>query len=307
MFEVYLPIADVKADLFVLVFIGMATGILSGIFGLGGGLISVPFLTIAGVPPQISVATATNQMTAGTLSSCIAYARNKRVDFKLGYSMLSGGLLGNLIGIFVFSHLKTTGNLDAFISISFFFLLSIIGTKTAYEGVVDIYNHIKRNGEHQKLGKHSHWFYSMPFRTKFLSIEEKVSILIPSLVGMIGGFFVLMLGIGGGFIMIPAMLYLLRSDEKFISGTIQFQIIFTSIFATILHAFAGHGLDIILSIILIIATVIGSQIGARIGMNINPKKFRFVLAIIILSIALKIGLDLFLEPESIYKIDQLGK
>jgi uncharacterized membrane protein YfcA len=221
--------------------------------------------------------------------------------------MLVGGLLGNIIGIFVFSHLQVTGNLDSFISVSFFFLLSIIGLKTAYEAIIAVYHHIKRNGEHPKLGRHAHWFYAMPFRTKFLSVDEKISVLIPSLVGMVGGFFVLMLGIGGGFIMIPAMLYLLRADEKFISGTIQFQIIFTSIFATILHALAGHSLDIILSIILIFATVVGSQIGANIGMKIDPKKFRFILAFIILSIAIKMGLDLFIEPENIYKIDQLGK
>ncbi len=307
MIDIYLPIADVKADLLVLIFIGLATGILSGLFGLGGGLISVPYLTLIGIPPQVAVATATNQMTAGTLSSCIAYARKNRVDFRLGAAMLSGGIVGNLIGILVFHYLQVHGDLDTFISVAFFFLLTIIGLKTSYESLISIYNHIKKNGEHVKTQRHGHWFYILPFRTKFRCTEEKVSFLLPAMVGVVGGFFVLMLGIGGGFIMIPAMLYLLKIDEAFLSGTIQFQIIFTSIFSTILHSLTSQNMDIILCIILIFGTVIGAQIGAKIGIKIQPKKFRLILAFIILLIAVNIGADLLIKPDNLYKIDQLGK
>ncbi len=307
MIDIYLPIADVKADLLVLIFIGLTTGVLSGLFGLGGGLISVPYLTLIGIPPQVAVATATNQMTAGTLSSCIAYARKNRVDFKLGVTMLSGGIIGNLLGLFVFEHLKTQGDLDTFISLSFFFLLSIIGLKTCYEAIVSIYFHIKNNGGSTTTKRHAHWFYILPFRIKFKSSEEKVSIVLPALVGLVGGFFVLMLGIGGGFIMIPAMLYLLRVDETFLSGTIQFQIIFTSIFSTILHSLTSQNIDIILCIILILGTVVGAQIGAKLGMKFQPKKFRIVLALIIIVMAINVGSGFLIEPANIYKIEQLGK
>jgi uncharacterized protein len=305
--DIYLPIADIKVGLHLLIFIGLITGIISGIFGLGGGLISVPFLTLIGISPQVAVATATNQMTAGTISSCIAYAKQKRVDFKLGVTMLIGGLKGNLVGIAVFSYLKESGDLDTFISVSFFFLLSIIGVKTAYEAVISIYNHVTKNGIEHKLPKHKHWFYALPFRIKYSSIEERISVLLPAGIGFVGGFFVLMLGIGGGFIMIPAMLYLLRADESNMSGTIQFQIIFTSIFSTILHALTTQNMDIVLCAILIVGTVIGAQIGARVGMKIQPKKFRFILAFVILTIAMSMGADLFIQPDSLYQIDQLGK
>jgi len=305
--EVYLPIADIKVDLLILIFIGLITGILSGIFGVGGGIISVPYLTLIGVPPQVAVATATNQMTAGTLSSCIAYARKSRVDFRLGATMLTGGLLGNLIALGVFNYLKNHGDLDTFISLSFFVLLTVIGLKTAFEAIIAIYDHITNNGEAKKAKRHSHWFYVLPFRVKFKSAEEKISILIPILVGLFGGFFVLMLGIGGGFIMIPAMLYLIRIDESFLSGTIQFQIIFTSIFSTLLHSFTSQNMDIILCVILIFGTVVGAQIGAKIGMKIEPKKFRIVLALIILIMAVNIGSELLIAPENFYEIDQLGK
>lgn len=307
MIDIYLPIADVKADLLVLIFIGLMTGVLSGLFGLGGGLISVPYLTLIGIPPQVAVATATNQMTAGTLSSCIAYARKNRVDFKLGLTMLSGGLMGNLLGLFVFEHLKNQGDLDTFISLSFFFLLSIIGLKTGYEAIASIYSHIHNNDEKTATKRHSHLFYILPLRMKFKSSEEKASILLPTLIGFIGGFFVLMLGIGGGFIMIPAMLYLLRIDETFLSGTIQFQIIFTSIFSTILHSLTSQNIDIILCIILILGTVVGAQIGAKLGIKFQPKKFRIVLALIILVMAINVGSDFLIEPANIYKIEQLGK
>lgn len=307
MIEIYLPIADIKADLLVLIIIGLTTGVLSGIFGLGGGLIAVPCLTLIGIPPQVAVATATNQMTAGTLSSCIAYAKHKRVDFKLGFSMLVGGLFGNLFGIMVFSYLKSTGNLDSVISISFFVLLLSIGLKTGYEAALAIYIHVKKNGEHAPLKKHKHWFYVMPFRTKFRSIEEKVSVLLPAVIGFIGGFFVLMLGIGGGFVMIPAMLYFLRANESYLSGTIQFQIVFTSIFSTILHAVTFQSMDILLCAVLIFGTVIGAQIGAKIGIKIEPKKFRFLLAMVVLIIAVKMGMGLLLEPDNIYSVDQIGK
>lgn len=291
MIDIYLPIADLRVDLFFILAIGLATGILSGLFGLGGGLISVPMLTLLGIPPQTAVITATNQMTAGTLSACIAYARRKKVDFKLGLNLLAGGIFGNFLGILTFEYLQKIGKIDSFISISFFILLIIVSTRSILELYKD---YLKRQPNYVKPKRTRRYVISyLPWQTTYLSIRHEVSILLPLFIGTMGGFLVVMLGIGGGFIMIPAMLFIFKINEQFISGTVQFQVIFTSIIATLLHSFHFQQIDIVLALILIIGTVIGAQIGARIGLKINPKRFKSLLLGIILMTAASVGKKLF--------------
>lgn len=302
--DIYLPIADIKLDALVLIALGVLTGLVGGLFGLGGGIIAVPALTILGVPPMIAVTTATNQMTAGTLSSCLTYAHRGRVDFKLGWIMLIGGVFGTIIGIMTFVYLEKIGVIDTFISVSFFIITTLIIAKSLQEILSNLYT--KARGIERPEDNINRIFTRLPFRMKFTCIKTEISIIAPLIIGFAGGFLVLMLGIGGGFVMIPAMLFLLKADERFLSGTMQLQIVFTSIISTLLHANSHQNMDIILCIFLIIGTVFGSQIGARLGMRIEPKKFKFLLIIMFLIIALKLGINLFARPDSLYTVDIIG-
>lgn len=304
-FNIYLPIAEINLNIFLIIAIGVGIGILAGIFGIGGGLILVPILIAIGVPSQVAVATSTNQMTAASFSGFLAYARRKRVDYKLGALMLIGGLSGATLGVIVFDILTDLGVIDTFISLSFLILLSIVGYTTSKDAIILLYYKLKKL-ERPKL-QHKRWFnkISLPFKVNFISTRHEMSIFSPVIVGFIGGFLVAIMGIGGSLIMLPAMIYLLRISEAFTAGTTHFQIIFTTILATILHSVTSHNLDIVLSTILIVGTAFGVQIGARIGSKCHPENYRLLFALIIFLLCVKVAYGLVITPKSLYSVEPL--
>lgn len=307
MIDIYLPIADIRVDLITLLFIGLITGLVSGLFGLGGGIVAVPFLTFLGIAPQIAVASVTNQMTAGTLPSFYTYARHNRVDYFLGGLLLCGGFIGNIVGLIILKILAAFGQVDLVISLGFLILLSFVSYTTIKDAIISLhYKRKKLERPHKKP-----IFYSavskLPLQYKFISSDYKTSAIVIIFLGIIAGILVMLLGIGGAFIIIPAMLHLLKTEEKFTSGTMQFQLVFTSVVATLLHAIAFNGVDILLCFILIIGTVVGSSIGSKIGLKIEKENFRIVLGIVILLICVRVGYDVFFEPKDIYKVVRMLK
>lgn len=289
-----------SVDLFHLLIIGLVTGIISGMFGLGGGLIAVPMLTFIGIPPQFAVTTATNQMTAGTVSSYLAYASRERIDYKLAFYMMLGGFLGNFVGIKIMFYFKQIGQSDFAITVLFLMVLFGVAISTIW----DAFKAVTRVEQ-----KHTRGFMHrvMPFHAAFKSIDDAISLLMPPIVGFVGGIFVTLLGVGGGFIMVPLMLYYLRVSVEFATGTILFQIIFTSILSTYLHAIALDGVDLVLSVILMVATALGSQFGAKIGMSISPSKYRVLLAILLFGLCVKMFSSAITQPEELFYIDSRSR
>jgi uncharacterized membrane protein YfcA len=302
----YLPIAEIRINLLLLVGIGLFVGTLAGMFGLGGGIIAVPLLSALQIPPSIAVATATNQMTAASFSGYLAYARRGCVDYKLGAFLIIGGIIGSSLGMLLLKRLIEIGRADFFISLSFMIFLTITCFLTLKEIIATTYYKIKKTTPPKPrptiLAQ-----LTLPIKTNFVSAKREISIISPILIGIIGGLFVAFMGIGGSLVMIPAMLYVLRVSERFTAGTSHLQIIFTTIICTIMHALTSKNLDIILSFILIVGTVIGAQIGAILAKNIRQDIMRILFATVILLLSASVGYNLITEPDCTYDFEVLKK
>lgn len=304
--NIYLPIADATINLLALATVGISTGLLAGMFGLGGGLIIVPILTFMGIDYSVAAASSTNQMTASSLSGYLAYARRKRVDYKLSLIMLIGGLLGSASGIALFHYLTKLGILGLVVSICFAVVLGAIGVCTFIDAFTIIYYKI-RNIEKTR-SKHTKGlrFLQMPLRLSFSSCREQVSIISLILVGFVGGILVSMMGIGGSLIMIPMMVYILGVSDAFTAGTTHFQIMFTTILSTFLHSYSGHHLDLVLSSILMIFTALGAQLGVRISSGFHPDNFRIILAFLVLALCAKVMYGMMADPVDIFTLELLS-
>jgi uncharacterized protein len=300
-FEIYLPIAEVSIDMNLLLAIGLVTGVCTGFFGLGGSLIALPLLFMIGIPVNVAVASVTNQMTAGTLSSLVAYSYNGKVDYRLGSLMIMGGIGGTLIGVVIFNYLALIGRVETMIPLLLLVLLILISL-TVVEDIIAKYWLNGRYIERRNKALARAIKFSLPLQTKFISVNSSISMFSPILVGLIGGILIALLGLGGAFIMIPLMLYLLRTKESYTSGTVLFQIVFTSVFANILHALSFQCIDIVLSVILILSTVVGAQIGAQFADKIQPEKFRILYAMLMLSLCTQVAYNLTKEPSEKYQI-----
>jgi len=304
--NVYLPIADVTVNLLAIVMVGIVTGLLAGMFGLGGGLIIVPVLTFLGIDYSIASASSTNQMTASSLSGYLAYARRKRVDYKLGLIMLLGGLIGSTMGIRLFHYLTDVGMLDFVVALCFAAVLGSIGLCTFVDAIIIMYCKLKHLDK-PKI-KRFNWAkkLKMPLRLTFSSCHEDVSIISLVFVGFIGGIFVSIMGIGGSLIMIPMMVYILSVSDAFTAGTTHFQIIFTSILSTLLHSYSCHHLDIVLSSILMVCTALGAQIGVRLTSEFHPDNFRILLALLVLMLCAKVLFGVMATPTDIFTLEMLS-
>jgi uncharacterized membrane protein YfcA len=301
--KVYLPIADVTVNLLAIIMIGMITGLLAGMFGLGGGLIIVPILTLLGIDYSVATASCTNQMTASSLSGYLAYARRNRVDYSLGLIMLIGGLVGSATGIKLFYHLTKIGLLDFVVSICFIVILGTIGICTFFDASRLMYYRIRKT-EAPKVKKISLFpNIKIPFKFSFASCHEPVSVISLILVGFIGGILVSIMGIGGSLIIIPIMVYLLNISPAFTAGTTHFQIIFTTILSTLLHSYSGHHLDIILSSILMLFTALGAQLGVRLSAGFHPDNFRILLAFLMLGLCAKVLYGVMATPFDVFTIE----
>jgi len=298
----YLPIAEVSVNLFVIFGMGGLVGILSGMFGVGGGFLMTPLLIFYGIPPIVAVATEANQIVASSISGAFAHWRRKAVDFKMGTILLFGGVIGSFIGIDLFIFLKDLGQIDLIISLSYVILLGAIGTLIFIEGIRSMIAHRNEKVVQVKKRKDRTWVHSLPLRVRFKKSGLYISIIPPIVIGIAVGIMASIMGVGGGFIMVPAMIYLLRMPTNVVIGTSLYQIIFVTSLVTVLHAYENQTVDVMLAMILMSGGVVGAQIGAALGHKLKAEQLRFLLGILILAVCAKMLIELAVEPKDIYVI-----
>ena len=296
--QIYLPIAEVSVNMFLLLGIGGLVGILSGMFGVGGGFLITPLLFFVGIPPAVAVATSANQIVARSVSGLMAHVKRRGVDFIMGGVLLAGGLVGSALGVQVFTLLKAAGQVDLLVNLCYVVFLGIVGGLMMIESVRAI---MRSKHAPPKRRKHN-WVHNLPFKLKFRVSGLYISVIPPLMVGMLVGLLAAIMGVGGGFIMVPAMIYLLGMPTKVVIGTSLFQIIFVAGFTTFMHAVTNNTVDIILAILLLIGGVVGAQIGTRLGVKLRAEQLRILLAAIVLLVCTKLALDLLIEPSELYSI-----
>ncbi len=305
--QIYLPIAEVSVNAFVLFGIGGLVGILSGLFGVGGGFLITPLLFFIGVPPTVAVATGANQVVASSVSGVLAHLKRRTVDMRMGMVLLAGGLIGSALGIWVFNLLSRLGQIDLAVQLSYVVLLGLIGVLMLQEGLRAIAR-ARKAGPQPAIKRHQHlWVHRLPFKMKFRTSGLYISVIPPLAVGVFVGVLAAIMGVGGGFIMVPAMIYLLGMPTKVVIGTSLFQIIFVTGFTTFMHAWTNQSVDLMLALLLIVGGVVGAQIGTRLGARLKAEQLRILLALMVLSVALKLGIDLLLMPKELYSISAAGR
>ncbi|MBO6758356.1 MAG: sulfite exporter TauE/SafE family protein [Roseibium sp.] len=300
--QLYLPIAEIPVNMFLIFGMGGAVGFLSGLFGIGGGFLLTPLLIFSGIPPAVSVATVTTQVVASSASAVVTYIRRKAIDLKLATVLLIGGIAGSAIGVLLFDMLQAVGQLDVVIALSYVTFLGTIGILMLVESVRAIRR--RRTGapvQTRRPGQHN-WIHGLPLKVRFRRSKLYVSVIPVLGLGAGIGFLGTILGIGGGFMMVPALIYLLRVPTSIVIGTSLFQILFTMSAATIFHAMGTQTVDIVLALTLMIGGVIGAQFGARMGQNLRGDQLRLLLALLVLSVGLRFAVDLLLTPEDLYSI-----
>nr|WP_209008584.1 sulfite exporter TauE/SafE family protein [Roseibium polysiphoniae] len=288
--------------MFVIFGMGGAVGFLSGLFGIGGGFLLTPLLIFSGIPPAVSVATVTTQVVASSASAVVTYWRRKAIDLKLATMLLIGGVVGSLLGVILFDVLQSVGQLDLVISLAYVTFLGAIGSLMLIESVRAIRR--RKSGARvtaRRPGQHN-WIHGLPFKMRFRQSKLYVSVLPILALGGIIGFLGTVLGIGGGFMMVPALIYLLRVPTNIVIGTSLLQIMFTMAAATIFHSIGTQTVDIVLALTLMIGGVIGAQFGARMGQNLRGDQLRLLLALLVLLVGMRFAIDLLLTPEDFYSI-----
>ncbi len=299
--SIYLPIAELSVNIILLLSIGGVVGFLSGMFGLGGGFLMTPILIFMGIPTNVAVATSANQIVASSISGTIGYWRQGLVDFKMGGVLLIGSFFGSILGVWIFSRLVVLGQIDTVISILYFALLTSIGLIMLIESSQVIRDRVRRKTVKRKIHYHN-WTHKLPFKMKFYKSKLYISAIPPVIIGFVIGILSATMGIGGTFILIPAMIYFLRMPTSKVIGTSLFQIIFVTALVTLLHATTTFAVDAVLAFFLIIASVIGAQLGVLAANKLRGEEIRALLAIIVLGVATKIALDLLVEPNEIFNI-----
>tara|TARA_Y100001970_G_scaffold28312_1_gene34618 strand:- start:5674 stop:6588 length:915 start_codon:yes stop_codon:yes gene_type:complete len=298
--SIYLPIAEMNINIFLIVFIGMLVGGLSGLFGVGGGFLMTPLLIFLGIPPVVAVGSEAPHVLASSVSGVIAHWRKKNVDFKMGFFLLSGGVVGSTVGVHLFKLLKTYGQIDIVIQFLFLIFLGFIGISMAFESAkTTIKNYRTTSSIRTKLHQHS-WIHGLPFKLRFHRSKLYISAIPPILIGFFVGILSAMMGVGGGFIMIPAMVYILGMSTNVVVGTSLFQIIFVTANSTFFQSYLNQTVDIVLSALMILGGVIGAQIGVRIGSKLKAEYLRGILAILVLLVCAKILTDLILTPSDLF-------
>ncbi|WP_281984585.1 sulfite exporter TauE/SafE family protein [Thalassorhabdomicrobium marinisediminis] len=303
--QIYLPIAEVSVNAFLLLGLGGIVGILSGMFGVGGGFLMTPLLFFIGIPPAVAVATEANQIVASSFSGVLAHLRRKTVDLRMGTVLLIGGLTGAAVGVVLFNFLKAQGQVDLLVKLCYVVFLGVVGGLMFFESLRAIRRSKTAGGAAPKRRKHG-LVHVLPFKMKFRVSGLYISVIPPLLVGLCVGILSAIMGVGGGFIMVPAMIYLLGMPTKVVIGTSLFQIIFVTGFTTMLHATTNFTVDVVLAVLLLIGGVIGAQIGTRIGVKMKAENLRILLALMVLAVCGKLALDLLLTPTELYSIGEGG-
>ncbi|MEM7169239.1 MAG: sulfite exporter TauE/SafE family protein [Pseudomonadota bacterium] len=299
--QIYLPIAEMSVNVFLILGMGGAVGFLSGLFGVGGGFLMTPLLIFIGVPPAVAVGTEANQIVASSVSGVLAHWRRGNVDVKMGLVLMVGGFLGSSLGVWLFSFLRGLGQIDLVISLCYVIFLGIVGGLMLIESIRAMRRRSAATPQRGKLHKHT-WLHGLPLKMRFHKSKLYISALLPLSVGFFVGILSAIMGVGGGFIMVPAMIYLLGMPTVVVVGTSLFQIIFVTANVTFLQAYANQTVDIVLALLLLTGAVIGAQFGAKAGAKLHGEQLRGLLALMVLAVCGKLLLDLLITPQDVYSL-----
>ena len=297
--QIYLPIAEMSIAIEVIFLLGFFVGFISGVFGVGGGFLTTPLLIFMGIPSAVAVGTQGSQLVASGLSGVMGYWRRGHVDFLVGTIMLVGGLIGTVIGVFFFQFIKFIGQIDLIISLLYILLLGSIGIMMLFESVLTKFKKQTMKSEFNRL-KSRGLISKLPYKMRFPRSKLYISIFVPGGIGVVSGFLVATMGVGGGFLLVPAMIYILGMPPLLVAGTSLFQIIFTSAFATVMHATVSNSVDILLALFLILGGVIGAQVGVKMSRKVTGANARVILALLVLGVCSQLAVQLFLSPSDVF-------
>ncbi len=302
--NIYLPIAEMSVDVFLILGLGGAIGFLSGLFGVGGGFLMTPLLIFIGIPPAVAVASEANQIVAASVSGALAHMRRGHVDFKMGLVLTAGGIAGSGVGVAIFTLLRQLGQVELLISLSYVLFLGAIGLMMLVESGRTMLRRQAGTATRGKLHQHT-WLHGLPLKMRFRRSRLYISALVPIGIGFVVGILAAIMGVGGGFIMVPAMIYLLGMPTAVVVGTSLFQIIFVTASVTFLQATTNQTVDIVLALILLTSAVIGAQLGTKVGGRLRGEQLRGLLALIVLAVCGKFLYDLIGTPADLYSIGLL--
>ena len=301
--DVYLPIANLAVDGLIIVLLGALTGILSGVFGVGGGFLTTPLLIFYGVPPTVAAASAATQVTGASVSGVLAHSRRNGVDYQMGAVLVVGGVIGAVLGAGLFNLLTAWGQIDTVINILYVVLLGTIGSLMLRETIQTMRAAGSGSGKPRAARRRHHPIVSsLPLRWRFYRSGLYISPLAPLILGVIVGILTMLMGVGGGFILVPAMLYILGMSAGVVVGTSLFNILFVTMAATMVHALTTEAVDIVLAGILLLGSVTGAQFGAKIAVTVKPELLRLALALIVLAVALRMAFGLGYQPDEVYTV-----
>jgi hypothetical protein len=299
--NIYLPIAEMSVNVALFLGMGWAVGFLSGMFGVGGGFLLTPLLMFMGVPAAVAVGTGSMQILASSVSGAIAQYQRRNVDIKMGVVLVAGGIVGSVIGVQLMKMLRQLGQFELFVSLCYVTFLGAVGALMMIESVGSIRKQQAGKASPAKTRQHS-WVHGLPFKMRFHRSKLYISALPPAMIGAFVGFMAAVMGVGGGFVMVPALIYLLRVPTSVVIGTSLFQIVFVMAVTTLLQAMENKSVDVVLALLLIVGGVIGAQFGAAAGSKLKGEQLRFLLAGLVLLVCLRIGWDLMIKPAEIYSI-----
>jgi uncharacterized membrane protein YfcA len=299
---IYLPIAEMSVNVFIILGMGAAVGFLSGMFGVGGGFLITPLLIFYNIPPVVAVATGANQVVASSVSGAISHFRRGTLDVKLGSVLLVGGLVGATLGVYIFSWLRRQGQLDLIISLLYVIFLGTVGGLMLAESLRALRRAARNEPAPLKRPGQHNWVHRLPFKMRFKKSKIYLSVIPILALGFGIGILTSVMGVGGGFIMVPAMIYLLRIPTNVVVGTSLFQIIFTTAYTTIVQAATNYSVDIVLAFILMVAGVIGAQYGVRVGQKLRGEQLRALLGLLVLAVGVRLAIELVVTPADVYSL-----
>ncbi len=303
--QIYLPIAEMPVDPLVVIFMGGAVGFLSGMFGVGGGFLMTPLLIFYGIPPAVAVGTEASQIVASSVSGVLAHLKRKTVDFQMGGFLVAGGAVGAVIGIIIFRYFRAIGQIETFIAIAYVVFLGLIGGLMLLESMRALFRPAERPRARRKH-RSAEWMAAMPFAMRFRRSQLYISPIPPIILGFFVGVLSAIMGVGGGFIMVPAMIYLLHMPTNVVIGTSLFQIIFVTAIATMLHAAANQTVDVVLALLLLAGGVIGAQLGVRAGLKLKGEQLRALLALVVLAVCARLLFGLVTPPASPFIVEAVS-
>ncbi|MSP90134.1 MAG: sulfite exporter TauE/SafE family protein [Alphaproteobacteria bacterium] len=300
--HIYLPIAELSVNIFLILGMGAGVGFLSGLVGVGGGFLMTPLLIFSGVPPAVAVGTEANQIVASSVSGVLAHWKRGNVDVKMGLVLLVGGFIGSTVGVYLFTILRRLGQVDLVISLSYVVFLGIIGVLMLFESGRAMLRRKRATPQRGKLHQHM-WLHGLPLKMRFRKSKLYISALLPLAIGAIVGMLAAIMGVGGGFIMVPAMIYVLGMPTSVVVGTSLFQIIFVTANVTFLQAVQNQTVDVVLAVLLLVGGVIGAQVGSRFSAKLHGEQLRGLLALLVLAVVAKLLFDLVVTPTDVYSLN----